>query len=190
MRDKRSVSMEVVSPSRGLITRIPSNQPSKMGVKGSFTVAENIRFDDGVVRNGPGYKRVEVFGVIEGDINLIVQDSLIQSNFPPFNSPFIGTSSKLYYITRDEYNDPDILPLGIATAEAFGNPAVSTPTVIVLVPTSIMTLENVNTISISSGVSVGGIASEESVSILLITLFIPSVGGIASAESVSDPTVT
>jgi hypothetical protein len=190
MRGRNAISVEVVSPSKGLLTRIPSNQPSKVGVKGSFTVATNVRFDDGVVRNAPGFKQVKIFGELTGDVNLIVQDQLIESNFPPFKSPFLGTSDKIYWISRDVYVPPDILAYSILTAESLGTGSVSTPTAIVLDPDPILSQEFVSApSSVNASIAGTSIASLEAFGTFRIDLEV-TASGIASAEDLPQPTVS
>ncbi len=61
MRRKNAISVRVRNPSRGLVTRLPSELADEMrqgDINRTFYVANNVRFEDGVVAAAPGYKRV------------------------------------------------------------------------------------------------------------------------------------
>lgn len=63
MHRKNPLRVRVKAPSRGLVTRWPTNTADERNpedVKRAFVVAENVRFEDGVVSCAPGIERVSV----------------------------------------------------------------------------------------------------------------------------------
>lgn len=132
----RKAPAEVVidAPSRGLVTRIPSNQPEKVNLKGGWEEATNVRFDDGVARNAPGFADIYAHCWPADDVNLIFQETLLSGTFPSFNLPFIGTESRLYVVRRAVYTPPNLMPCEISSAEAFGTPTVSIFSTTITVP--------------------------------------------------------
>lgn len=66
MHRKNSLSVKVKAPARGLVTRWP---PSTADLRNPqdyqrvCSVAENVRFEDGVIANSPGYERVAITGL-------------------------------------------------------------------------------------------------------------------------------
>src|SRR5215469_2652345 len=98
MRRQKSLSVRVRAPSRGLVTRLPGESadllPSKGGVAipstlmslGSFqraaSFASNVRFDNGVIRNAPGYESIQVTSnILNGCLAYWSFDNLLpQSN--------------------------------------------------------------------------------------------------------------
>lgn len=70
MRRKKPISVKVKAPSRGLVTRWPSETADRMNPSNMLgaspdsqrvcAVAQNVRFEDGVIAAAPGYKRVQL----------------------------------------------------------------------------------------------------------------------------------
>lgn len=63
MRRQKPISVKVKAPSRGLVTRLPSETADLMkqgDAQRVCTAAENVRFEDGCVRNVEGYERVAI----------------------------------------------------------------------------------------------------------------------------------
>jgi hypothetical protein len=61
MRRKNALSVRVRNPSRGLVTRLPSDEADQMrpgDTDRAFIDANNVRFEDGVTRAAPGYSKV------------------------------------------------------------------------------------------------------------------------------------
>lgn len=94
-RDGGNFEIEINAPTLGLITRIPANQPDAR----AFTRASNIRFDDGVARNAPGYSRLVTTPPLGEAVNLIHQSNLF---FFDTSAAYVvlGTGSKLYQAVR------------------------------------------------------------------------------------------
>lgn len=159
---KGAISVSVDDPSRGLLTRVPSNQPSKKGpLKGAFAVAQNVRFDDGVVRNAPGFEEIWTHCWPEGTINLIFQEALLQGGDGfPFPNPFVCTSNRIYWIQRDVYNG-DLLPCDIDSEEAFGTPTMGTALNQSIAPEGIGTNEVFGGTLAGWGILPSGISSGE-----------------------------
>lgn len=69
MRRAKSISVRVKAPTRGLVVRLPSEFPDAMPSQGGVVPgttqrassrASNVRYEDGVVCNAPGYERVKL----------------------------------------------------------------------------------------------------------------------------------
>src|SRR5579863_6552206 len=76
MRRAKSISVKVRAPSRGLVTRLPGESADLLPSKGDVAIpstllslgsmqraastASNVRYDNGVVRNAPGYQVIQV----------------------------------------------------------------------------------------------------------------------------------
>lgn len=71
MRRSKPISVRVRAPSRGLVTRWPSESADLLATQGvqygvpgalnrSAVVASNVRYEDGVIANAPGYDRIEL----------------------------------------------------------------------------------------------------------------------------------
>jgi hypothetical protein len=69
MRRAKPISVRVRAPSRGLVTRLPGESADQMPAQGGIapgtlqraaSVASNVRYEDGVVCNAPGYERISV----------------------------------------------------------------------------------------------------------------------------------
>lgn len=99
---KRVYNIQVDAPARGVINRLPDNIADKE-LKQAASYGENVRYEDGVTRNAPGYEVATIFPTINEPINLIFQAST--SNQSGFNtSPILGTTSKLYAVSRQASN--------------------------------------------------------------------------------------
>lgn len=80
----------IKSPTLGLVTRIPADQPDPRYA----AAASNVRFDDGVVRNAPGIAAV-TNAAPDSEVNLIFQ-ATVTSGMNTQNAVLIGTSQKLF----------------------------------------------------------------------------------------------
>jgi hypothetical protein len=84
MRRQKSISVKVRAPSRGLVTRLPGESADLLPSRGDVAIpstvlslgslqraaatASNVRYDNGVVRNAPGYQVVQITSSILTDI--------------------------------------------------------------------------------------------------------------------------
>ncbi len=102
MRRKNAIELVVDSPSKGLITRVPSNQPRVSGPdKRAIVVATNVRADDGVLRNAPGYERIVPGPTnLDSPANMIFQADIRSAHPEIRTTPIIGTGGKLFTVTR------------------------------------------------------------------------------------------
>lgn len=83
MRRSKAVEVEVKQPSRGLITRAPSDfanprqdQPNTDFLRAA-TEASNVRFEEGVATNAPGYERIVICPALDSPALLLHQANLI-----------------------------------------------------------------------------------------------------------------
>jgi hypothetical protein len=67
MRRAKPISVRVRAPSRGLVSRLPGESADRMQAQGGLVPgtekraasrASNVRYEDGVVCNAPGYEKV------------------------------------------------------------------------------------------------------------------------------------
>lgn len=137
------VEVEVINPSKGLVTRVPSDQPTARKMSNAWTIAQNVRFDDGVIRNAPGYQDIEMLEVPSTPILGIFQEELLQSDRPPFKNPIIITEDKIYWVQRSVYTPPDILALDIRSEESVPSPVIVSAANGNIVPSSIASAESV-----------------------------------------------
>lgn len=95
-KQRNPFKVNVLAPSTGLNTRLPANVADKSSLRDS-TVASNVRFEDGVARNSPGYQAITMTPTPDSPINLIGQANLNnQLVSVATNSPLIGTTKSLY----------------------------------------------------------------------------------------------
>lgn len=87
------MEITVTAPTLGLVTRIPSNQPDTRAA----TVGINVRYDDGVIRNAPGFEIVALVPPVDSPVNLIHQ-SVLTSFGVTTKRGFIATVSKIYLV--------------------------------------------------------------------------------------------
>jgi hypothetical protein len=81
MRRANAITEQVSAPSKGLITRIPSNVTSPD--RRAIVAGENVRAERGVLSNAPGYERV-----ISSPLNLDTPANLIfQANMSSIPTP-------------------------------------------------------------------------------------------------------
>lgn len=94
-RDGGNFEVVIKAPTLGLVTRIPSDQPDAR----AFTRATNVRFDDGVARNGPGYAALSTTPPLPEPAVLVHQANLF---FFDTTASYVvlGTGSKLYLAVR------------------------------------------------------------------------------------------
>ncbi len=73
MRRQKPISVRVRAPSRGLVSRLPGESADRMPGQGILTpgtqqraasVASNVRYEDGVVCNAPGYETVKLTAAV------------------------------------------------------------------------------------------------------------------------------
>jgi hypothetical protein len=99
MRRNNAVIEQVSVPSRGLITRIPSNvaAPDKRAI----VAGENVRAEEGVLSAAPGYERIVPSPQnLDSPANLIFQANILNQDPETRNLPYIGTESRLYTVLR------------------------------------------------------------------------------------------
>lgn len=85
------------APTLGLVTRVPGDQPDPRAA----TVASNVRFDDGVIRNAPGCSPLLLNSNLDSLPTLIFQGNVSPANgiVSDLGSVLIATSAKLYHLT-------------------------------------------------------------------------------------------
>lgn len=148
-RNPNGADIKVSNPSKGLVTRIPSDQPSERKIPNAWVEASNVRFDDGVIRNAPGYEDILMLPIPETPILGIFQEQLLQADQPPFKNPIIITGDKIYWVQRATYTSPDILVLDIPSEESVSDIVVVAVGNGYIVPSSITSLESVPSITIT-----------------------------------------
>lgn len=148
-RNPGGAEIRVSNPSKGLVTRIPSDQPPERKIPSAWVVAQNVRFDDGVIRNAPGYEDIEMLPTPTTPILGIFQEQLIESDKPPFKNPIIITGDKIYWVQRGVYTPPDIMTVGIPSEESFGSLVVVSATNGYIVPSGISSSESVSNVTIT-----------------------------------------
>lgn len=110
-KGKGQATAEIVAPFLGLITRLPSNIADKPGKSNpgnrAASAVSNMRFDDGVIRNAPGYEPLYNTPLLDSPVNLIFQAN-IQSSLVAIqgNALIIGTENKLYSVRRSNNANP------------------------------------------------------------------------------------
>ena len=76
MRRSNGTQLRVDGPSKGLITRLPTDLEDD-GKSQFLTVAENVRAEKGELQAAPGYERVHLpKNQLDGEANLIHQPNL------------------------------------------------------------------------------------------------------------------
>lgn len=99
MRRSNAVNIKVEAPSKGLQTRLPSNQSSPD--KRAIVLGQNVRAEQGVLRSAPGYERiVTAIQNLDGPANLIWQANLLDADREVQTTPFVGTERSLYVLRR------------------------------------------------------------------------------------------
>lgn len=87
----------VKAPTMGLITRVPGEQLDPRAA----TVGVNVRFEDGVVKNGEGVGAFNLLTFLDSPAVLIFQGSLSSEvNGVPNEPVVIGSAQKLYALVR------------------------------------------------------------------------------------------
>jgi len=86
----------IKSPTLGLMTRIPGDQPDPRYA----TAASNVRFDDGVVRSAPGIEPI-LGSVLDSPVCLIFQCNVMPSTGMNRQvAVLIASEQKLYSLTK------------------------------------------------------------------------------------------
>lgn len=99
MRRSNVVIERVSAPSKGLITRIPSNVTSPD--RRAIVAGQNVRAERGVLSAAPGYERVVPDDEnLDSPANLIFQANILNQDREIATTPFIGTGSRLYAVRR------------------------------------------------------------------------------------------
>lgn len=83
--------VEVVAPTLGLITRISPDEPDVRAA----TIASNVRFEKGVVKNAKGMITAGLVPVLDSPANLIFQTQFF---LPSSNVGIVGTGRKIYTV--------------------------------------------------------------------------------------------
>ena len=96
-RSPQSSRFEIVldAPTLGLTTRLPEEQPDIRAA----TAASNVRFEDGVARNAPGYGVLVTEPVLSRS-SLLFQQIVLNRGGRFATSSVVGTTDKLYSLFR------------------------------------------------------------------------------------------
>ena len=98
--------MRVEGPSKGLLTRPPSDQAALPHEGKHIILSQNIRAEKGALKNSPGVERVglkipaESATAITSEATLVHQPALVSSDVNAQTSPVIGTADRLYAVSR------------------------------------------------------------------------------------------
>lgn len=186
-RRANAVEERVDNPSRGLVTRVPSDRPETAGMKGAFVEAQNMRFEDGVAKNAPGYEDILSPCTMDSPPNLIIQTPLMRNGTTTFRNPFIATEGKIYWLKRGSYTvgTGSILVCSIPSEESFGIPSVGRAQ---MFPFTIASAEAFGIPVVFSDRTIfpASIPSAETFGTALTTAFL-SPTGIPSAEAFGTP---
>lgn len=104
MRRQNAIEIEVMSPTVGLSTRMPSNQPERSTGR-AMTEAVNVRFEDGVVSTAPGMEEIGICpaGALDGlgQINFLQQSNITSGvALIQRDAPILGFTNKLFRLDR------------------------------------------------------------------------------------------
>jgi hypothetical protein len=111
MRRPTPMKVTVKAPSRGLVTRVPSELADVMDEKDAkrpFVEAQNVRFEDGVVAAAPGYEKVTLSGA-NGLLNGLVAHWRFDEASAPFTDStpnaidFTASSNEYYDVASGGY---------------------------------------------------------------------------------------
>lgn len=93
-------------PSKGLVTRLPSDfanpdtsQPDR-SYQRAATAASNVRFEDGVATNAPGYERVVLCPALDSAALLVHQSNLIAQSAFDTRPCLVFTNGKVVVLQR------------------------------------------------------------------------------------------
>jgi predicted phosphodiesterase len=104
MRRTNGTQLRVDAPSKGLITRLPSDLQDD-GKAQFLTVAENVRAEKGELQAAPGYERVHFpEKQLDGEVNLIHQPNLTSSDVEVERLPIVGTDGQLWTMKKRARN--------------------------------------------------------------------------------------
>lgn len=120
MRRKKPLKVSVKAPSRGLVTRFPSELADLMeekDIKRTFVEAQNVRFEDGVVACAPGYEKVDI---TSGTISNLLDDCVGHFRFDESAAPYVDQ------VSANNFTETDSSELGhsfpsIDTSGKLGN---------------------------------------------------------------------
>lgn len=100
MRSTNSVVIRVEGPSKGLLTRFPSDLQDDGKIK-YLVAAENVRAEKNQLRAAPGYERIATpLRALNGVPNLIYQANLTGVDSDQKHTPVIGTETELLVMDR------------------------------------------------------------------------------------------
>ncbi len=104
MRRKNSIDIEIISPTKGVITRVPSNQAEQKSGR-AVTVGENMRFSDGVARNAPGYEKIFIcpstaLDDVGAPVSLFASNIVSDLQSIANDAPILGTSQRIFRLDR------------------------------------------------------------------------------------------
>lgn len=143
MRRRNPVSVRVKAPSRGLVTRLPTELADTLkpgDAQRTFVAASNVRFEDGVVANAPGYSSMvlESGGTqllsLLGDVVAHYKFDLFAEKTGTEEEDGVPIDVYTYYVGQDSSpNQRDLTfnldqffkPVGLSAGK-FGNAAVVT----------------------------------------------------------------
>lgn len=95
MRRRTPISVRVKNPSRGLATRLPPNLADELfdGDQSRVaTVAQNVRFEDGVIKSAPGLARVTLSLSLDSCLQRVYSSKLIDGS----NPVLLATQGRVY----------------------------------------------------------------------------------------------
>jgi hypothetical protein len=112
-RGRGTLAIRVAAPSKGLITRLPENIADKE--KRGLLKAINVRCEDGVLCNAPGYRSLPTSIPLDSPVNLIFQANIkSQLTAVDERSPVVCTAGKVFAVSRREQIDetpPNVPPV-------------------------------------------------------------------------------
>jgi hypothetical protein len=110
-KGRGALHIKIIGPDKGLVTQVPENLADKDALR-AMTGVSNMRFGNGTMRNAPGHRQLPTSPVLTEVPNFLFQGN-ISSDFAAIetSSPIIGTSGKLYAITR-HINIPPLVDAG------------------------------------------------------------------------------
>lgn len=111
MRRQNAISVRVRMPSRGLVTRLPSESADRFrstDTQHVSVVAQNVRYEDGVVAAAPGYEQVTLTPSISSPFQRFHQGNLLDDAWltaldihTDQLTPLVGmTADKIYWFDR------------------------------------------------------------------------------------------
>jgi hypothetical protein len=112
-RNSESLAVvEVVAPTLGVNNRVPTNLPDKQA-KRALQKGENVRCMDGSLQNAPGLGVAPMSPQLVGTpINIHNGNITTEDGFSVSQVPVIGTTQRIYSVTKDLGSQPPIVFAG------------------------------------------------------------------------------